>query len=59
MIETQLALTLKIRDIYVYNPDEITGQTLVSQQRQLRKKVKYIRKMILKKLDIRQQDNDS
>lgn len=44
MIETHLALALKIRDIYVYNPDEITGQTLISHQRQLRKKGKNLRK---------------
>lgn len=61
MIETQLVLTLKIRDIYIYNTDEITGQTLISHQRKLRKKgkKKNIRKFILKNLKIMQQDNDS
>lgn len=50
MIETHLALALKIRDIYVYNPDEITGQTLISHQRQLRKKGKNLRKNDFKEI---------
>lgn len=50
MIETQLALTLKIRDIYVYNPHEITGQTLVSHQRQVRKKGKIYKKNDFKEI---------